>query len=288
MNIKWIQTFIVAAKHENFRKASEELFLTQPAVTKHVQRLEEYLNAQLFERVGKTILLSSAGHSFLPHAKEIMEKYDKGLNDFESWKQGYKRKLVIATAPQIASSILPSILRGFMDEHPDIEIFINVLQSYEIGEEVSAGRADIGLSRIEPLHANLHSELIHQEQVILVAPYVEGRLDEEQLLQKYRVITHNHPDYWDRLLNDIKRYYPFVRTMNVNQIEITKRFIEQGLGVSYLPRTMVQEELQADKLVVIKSEHILPPTSFTYVLTKVETSEALLFIEFLKEEIVKF
>ena len=69
MDIKWIKTFIVAAKYENFRKASEELFLTQPAITKHIKRLEENLNIQLFKRNGKSITLTSAGSSFSPTCK---------------------------------------------------------------------------------------------------------------------------------------------------------------------------------------------------------------------------
>ena len=76
--------------------------------------------------------------------------------------------------------------------------------------------------------------------------------------------------------------------MKVNQIEITKRFIEQGLGISYLPYTMVRDEIRMKKLLAIKSDEIIPPVSITYILTKVETSEASTFIEFLKEEIVKF
>src|SRR3954464_3671669 len=170
MDIKWIKTFMVAAKYENFRKISEELFLTQPAITKHIKRLEENLNIQLFERNGKTIALTSAGYNFLPHAREIIMKYEKGLGEFESWKQGYKRKLIIATAPQIASSILPSILRSFIDQNPDIEVFINVLKSYEIGEEISAGRADLGLTRIKPIQTNIDCHIIHEEPVILVGP----------------------------------------------------------------------------------------------------------------------
>ncbi|MFJ7932677.1 LysR family transcriptional regulator [Peribacillus sp. NPDC096448] len=291
MDIKWIKTFIVAAKYENFRKTSEELFLTQPAITKHIKRLEENLNIQLFERNGKTIALTSAGYNFLPHAREILMKYEKGLDEFESWKQGYKRKLIIATAPQIASSILPSILRSFMDQNPDIEVFINVLKSYEIGEEISAGRADLGLTRIKPIQTNIDCHIIHEEPVILVGPTIdEGKYkyDEKTILQKYRLITHNHPDYWDHLLNDIKRSYPTVRTMKVNQIEITKRFIEQRLGISYLPYTMVREEIKMNKLLEIRPDKISLPTSSTYVLTKVETDEAKTFIGFLKDEVAKF
>jgi LysR family transcriptional repressor of citA len=290
MDIKWIKTFIVAAKYENFRKTSEELFLTQPAISKHIRKLEGNLNVQLFERVGKTIVLSSAGHHFLPHAKEILEKYEQGLDDFESWKKGYKQKLVIATVPQIASSVLPSILRSFMDENPDIEVFINVLQSYKIGQEISTGKADLGLTRIEPIQSNISCQIMHEEPVILVAPNVdekESTYDEATLIQKYRVITHNHPDYWEVLLNDIQRSYPAVRTMAVNQIEITKRFIEQGLGISYLPRTVVQDELKANKLLEIQSDKIHPPTSSTYVVTKVVTDEVHAFTEFFKAKIAK-
>lgn len=291
MDIKWIKTFIVAAKYENFRKTSEELFLTQPAITKHIKRLEENLNISLFERNGKTIALTSAGYHFLPHAREILTKYEKGLGEFEAWKQGYKRKLIIATAPQIASSILPSILRSFMDQNPDIEVFIHVLKSYEIGEEISAGRADLGLTRIKPIQTNIDCQIVHEEPVILVGPTTDegiDKYDEKTILQKYRLITHNHPDYWDHLLNDIKRSYPTVQTMKVDQIEITKRFIEQRLGISYLPYTMVREEIKMNKLVEIRPDKISLPTSSTYVLTKVETDEAKTFIGFLKDEVSKF
>lgn len=83
-------------------------------------------------------------------------------------------------------------------------------------------------------------------------------------------------------MNDIRRSYLTVRTMKVNQIEITKRFIEQRLGVSYLPYTMVEEEININKLLEIKPDKINLPTSSTYVLTKVETDEARIFIGFLK------
>ncbi|OAH56646.1 MULTISPECIES: LysR family transcriptional regulator [Bacillaceae] len=290
MDIKWIKTFIVAAKYENFRKTSEELFLTQPAITKHIRRLEEYLNIQLFERSGKKIVLTSAGHHFLPHAREIITAYEQGVDEFESWKQGYNRRLVIAAAPQIASSILPSILRSFIDKNPDIEVLINVLKSYEIGEEIGAGRADLGLTRVKPIQTNINYRIVHEEPVILVGPNLdekENTFEEQRILQKYRLITYNHPDYWDNLLNDIKRNYPTVRTMKVNQIEITKRFIEHGLGISYLPFTMVREEIRMKKLLEVKSDKIILPTSLTYVLTKVETNEVSTFIGFLKEEIAK-
>lgn len=282
-----MKTFIICAKYENFRKASEELFLTQPAITKHIRRLEEHLNTQLFERSGKKVRLTQAGYKFLPYATELVSNYEQGIDNFESWKQGYNRKLTIATAPQIASSFLPSLLRAFIDENPDIEVIINVTKSFEIGGEISSGKADLGLSRALPLETKLKTEIIHEEPVILVGANLQNGASaiESEVLSNYRLITHNHPDYWDSLLINVRRHYPTVRTMVVNQIEVTKKFIENGLGVSYLPYSMVKDELANKKLTEVKSVKISPPTSSTYAITKIETNEARNFIKFLRDSL---
>ncbi|MEK4029447.1 MULTISPECIES: LysR family transcriptional regulator [Bacillaceae] len=288
MDIKWLKTFVAAAKYENFRKASEELFLTQPAVTKHIKRLESYLNVALFERRGKSIFLTSAGYKFLSSAIEIVEKYEAEIESFEGWKQGYNQKLTIAVAPQIAASVFPSFLRFFIEEHPDIEVIINVVSSFHIEREVSSGQADVGLSRLKSNRMGLGYETVHQDPVILVAPSgkkaCQDRDDrsEEDLLHSYRLLTNNHPSYWEYLLPVIKKHYPTVRIMPVTQIEVTKRLIEEGLGISYLPLSMVKEELETKRVTEVQQDKIVPPASFTYIVTKIETPESKKFVTALK------
>lgn len=285
VDIKWLKTFIVAAKYENFRITSEELFLTQPAITKHMQRLEGFLQVQLFEKSGKHICLSPAGARFLPNAKRIVQSYEEGMKDFELWKQGYNQKLVIASAPQIASSILPNLVRAFVDEHPTMEVIIEVHKSYDIGKEVSTNRADVGLTRIRPVEPNISIEFIHEEPVVLVAPYENhNRINEAIALKEYRLITHNHPDYWNSLLESVKRFNPQIRTMAVKQVEVTKRFVEEGLGVSYLPLSMVKKELGESKFVQIRSNKVIPPTSSTFIITKTKSEEVEKFTRFIKDE----
>lgn len=288
MEIKWIQTFLIAAQYGNFRKASEELYLTQPAVSKHIRQLEKNLQTTLFTRERKGVTLSAAGLAFLPMAQKIIKAFEQGMGEFESWKQGYKRKLVIATAPQITSSFLPSLLRLFMERHPEIEVMIHVQKSYDIGGEVSSGRVDIGLTRIQPIQSNIRCEMIHEERVLLVgSPMMEKSKDvnESDVLQTYRIITDNHPDYWDDLLPLIKNFYPHVQTMPVHQVEGTKRFIREGLGVSYLPYSMVKAELELEELMEISPIHIQPPISKTYLISQVDTEESQLFTQFLKETV---
>ena len=283
MDIKWLKTFIVAAAHENFRKASEVLYVTQPAVTNHIKRLEDYVQTELFVREGKMVILSAAGVRFLPIAKSIVAEYERGITAFESWKQGYAQQLTIAVAPQIASSILPAILKDFMRYAPEIEVLIHVVNSYEVIEEMAKGQGDIGLTRTYTPQTSVKCAVAFEEPVVFVAPYHVEEESEGALLRTYRLITHNHPVYWDDLLVEVKRFYPAVQTLKVNQIEVTKRFIEQGLGISYLPYSMVEKELQARTLKMIVPDKVTLPISQTYIVTKVMTPEAATFIDFLKE-----
>lgn len=92
MEIKWLKTFIKAAEEENFRKTAEVLFLSQPAITKHIKKLEQALQAELFTRNGRKVSLTLAGYRFLPHAKAIVFNYENGLDAFHSWQQGYSKK----------------------------------------------------------------------------------------------------------------------------------------------------------------------------------------------------
>lgn len=281
-----MKTFKVAATHENFRKASELLYLSQPAITKHIKQLESYLNIQLFDRKGRSVVLNEAGQQFLPSAIRILSQYEKEIEGLESWKQGYERKLIIAVAPQIAISVLPAILSEFMLKHPQIEVIFNVLKSYEIGTEVATKKADIGLTKLSPLQHNIRLEQIFEEQVVLVSQNIGGiTLSEMDVLKTKRLITYEHSDYFEELLGEIRAMYSYIRVMKINQVEIIKKMVEQGLGVSYLPVTVVKEELQIGSLVQIKADKILPKISATYLVTQsVQTREAALFIGFLKSK----
>lgn len=287
MNIKWLKTFIVTAQHENFRKASEILFLTQPAVSKHIQRLEDYLQCSLFSRKGKQVLLNAEGHRFLPIAQKILKEYEIGLHHFEAWQCGYTKQLSIAVAPQIASSILPAILKDFMIKESKIEILIDVVNSYEVVQKIVEGKADIGLTCTYPSQSNLKSEIVLEEPVVLVAPYDTQIEHEKNLFEQYRLITHNHPVYWDDLLLEIMHVYPMIKTLKVNQIEVSKKFIEKGLGVSYLPYSMVEKEIAEHLLKVIPPAEIETPISHTYLVTKISTSEMETFINFFKDALKK-
>ncbi|CAN7400332.1 LysR family transcriptional regulator [Rossellomorea sp. LjRoot5] len=287
MDLNIIKTFIIAAEFNHFRKAAERLYISQPTVSVHIKQLEKELGVVLFEREGKKIKLTEAGRSYLQNAKRLIEVYEEGITDIQSFSQGYTTTLKMAISPLIADNVLPFVLKQYLGNHPQVEISVEIIESAEIENAVLEERVDIGLSCLPCFSPELEQTLLFSDNVILVAPH-DGRdfesappLEEEELLASNYLLTHNHPSYWDELCYTIKQFYPTTRMMKVSQTHITKRFIAEGLGVSYLPSSSVRRELLEGRLLEVHSSAFPMPEAKTFALTKYQHKTQNEFLRFL-------
>ncbi|WP_088106141.1 LysR family transcriptional regulator [Halalkalibacter urbisdiaboli] len=287
MELNWIRTFITAAESGNFRKTADYLFISQPTVTVHVKQLEKELGVRLFKREGKKVKLTESGRKYLNHAIHLMEVYESGMEDLKTFSQGYTTKLSLAISPLIADTILPFVLKQYIKKHPEVEITIEIVESKDIEKAVNDEVVDIGLSCLQSFHPDLESKLLYNDKVILVAPH-DGRdfesafpLDEEEILSSNRLLTHNHPGYWKGLCTTVKMFYPSIRMMKVSQTHITKRFIAEGLGVSFLPLSTVRRELLEGRLLEVDLKSFPHPEANTYAILKFFHKEQKEFLEFL-------
>ncbi|MGY3718706.1 LysR family transcriptional regulator [Sutcliffiella cohnii] len=288
MEFAWLKTFVTAAEYENFKRTADVLFISQPTVTVHVKLLEKELGIKLFQREGRRVKLTEEGVRYLEHAKKLLHVYEEGLKDINSFSQGYTKKLSIAISPLIADTILPFVLKSYTKRYPEVEIDVKIAESVDIEEIVLNEEVDLGLSCLKSTNTNLHSEMLYKDEVVFVAPH-DGRdfetappLDEEELLENNYLLTHNHPAYWDTLSLLIKNKIPSVKMMKVSQIHITKRFISEGLGVSFLPRSTVRRELLEGRLLEVYSHSFSLPDANTYAIMKYHHEKQKEFLTFLK------
>ncbi|GIN86093.1 HTH-type transcriptional regulator CitR [Heyndrickxia sporothermodurans] len=287
MDLKWLHTFVIAAKHENFRKTADDLFISQPTVTVHIKLLEEEIGSPLFVRDGRKVVMTEAGRRFLPIARNMLNLYEDGMSELDRFRQGYAQKLTLAMSPLIAESIMPYVLKRFMLMHPEIEISVQVLDSTNISEAVLAGEVDLGLSRSQIKNSELICRPLYEDPVILVVPH-DGRdsetappLDTEELLTTQYLITHNHPEYWDGLLTSLRSKFPSLKTMAVSQVHVTRRFIIEGLGISFLPSSTVRRELLEGRLLEAPCPFLNLPIAKTYAILKYEHPKETQFLQFL-------
>jgi LysR family transcriptional regulator, repressor for citA len=275
MDIKMLKTFILAAEYENYREVAEKLYITQPAISFQMKQLEKELGGHLFRKDGRNIVLTEFGRMFYREAVEIIAQYEKSLHRMDQFKQGFHKLLRIAISPLLADTILPTVLHRYMIAHPNVEFTIQVMESQEISLKIEGGDVDVGLSSM-PGSSLIKTIQFHEENVLLIARH-DGYdaesgpiLDGIEVLERNILFTDNHPFYWGELKEKLLFKIPSLRMMKVNQTYVTKRFVLEGMGVSFLPRSSVTKELMEGRLLDIPVNFIKTPQAGMYFLYKNE------------------
>ncbi|MFS0672609.1 LysR family transcriptional regulator [Ornithinibacillus sp. 179-J 7C1 HS] len=274
MDIRLLRTFILAAEYENYREVAEKLYVTQPAVTFQIKQLEKELSGKLFVKDGRNIVLTEFGRLFYQEACKMISQYEASIQRLNQFKQGFHKLVRVAISPLLADTILPSILHKYMRENPTVELMIQVMESNEISSCIESGEADLGLSCLPG--NRLKSVLFHEEEVSLVIRH-DGYdaesgpiLDAKEILENNILFTDNHPFYWLELKEQLKLKIPSLKTMKVNQSYITKRFIAEGMGVSFLPKSSINKELMEGRLLEVPIDFIHIPKASMYFIYKNE------------------
>lgn len=289
MNLEWYYTFLVVAKYQNYRKAADELFITQTSVYNHVKNLEALLGVDLVEQSGRNIILTKAGQYFCGIAKETINTYEKGIYSIKNMESNYKATLKIVVTTYIDNYLLTKFLPLFFKREPNINVSTTVLEEY-IPQAIAEGDYDIGIDRKEPNMKSIHYKNICEGRIQLIVPNIienSNLNSEREYFEKYRVLSDNHPTYWDELKDTIIKIYPKTNFVSISSVRSTEDLIIANQGVSYLPVYIIAD-VEQSKIKLVEPKNISAPISFTYLIWKKETPEInsfnLLFEHFVAEE----
>ncbi|MGB6406586.1 MAG: LysR family transcriptional regulator [Planococcus donghaensis] len=274
MEVQWLRTFVDAAETLNFRKTSERLLMSQPSVTVHIRLLEENLGLSLFKRSHNRVSLTEEGRHFKGKAQKVLEQLDGSVEELHAFAQGYRKKWTLAISPLMAETVLPYVLRSFTEQHPEVELVIRVEESEAIEDLVETEEVSAGISALPPIGRTIEPLVVYEDPLLFILPR-DAYDDEtgpaisiEETLRKSILFTHHHPVFWEELLEKLRLQMPGIRTMKVTQAHIVKRFIQEGLGTSFLPKSMVRRELVEGRLMEAHFDLFPLPTVSTYFLTK--------------------
>ncbi len=284
MNLAWYYTFLVLAKHLNYHKASEELFLTEPTLHQQIKKLEKHLQVKLFEPIGRNIALTSIGKDFVPIASNIVRTYEASIEKIRLQNHLKSNHLDILVSPYIATYLLPQFLPLFLAQKSEITISISVANN-GIPAQIEEGIYDIGIDREEPFTNKIYSEKICEGKIALFAPQDDKNHDEISVFQNYKIFSDNHPSYWKQVKEEIFEVVPEVEFVSIEDISITEKLIAMKQGASYLP--LYLNNIFNFPVQIIKPKLIEMPTSFTYIMNRKQTQPIEDFKEFFKEFIQK-
>jgi DNA-binding transcriptional LysR family regulator len=145
MDIEKLKTFCAMAKHQSFTKASEELFCSQPTVTKHIQEIENYVGCKLFDKIGKKVYLNENGKLFLEYAETILNlarDYLSKICEMESLNRGI---LSFGATGSIGVYRIPQLLKKYLSKYPNIYINLYVNFYHKILEYIHTNVIDFAL-----------------------------------------------------------------------------------------------------------------------------------------------
>ena len=140
-----LKVFQSVAKNLSFTKASQELFVSQPAITKHIQELEAYYQTRLFDRQGSKISLTKSGELLLKHSEKILDDYKQVEYEMHLLHNEYIGELKLGASTTIAQYVLPPLLADFIAKFPQINLSLINGNSRGVEAALQEHRIDLGL-----------------------------------------------------------------------------------------------------------------------------------------------
>lgn len=273
MDLRVLRTFVSAARLQNFRETAERLSLSQPTVSAQIRELEREVGEPLFDRSGRRVRLNSAGARLLPHAEEILRGYEGAIRELNEARRGEAERVSIAVSPEPARTFLPRAIRSLLQSRPAAKVNVEVVPSRQVAGLVESSVADVGIAQVaaRSTESSIHCRELFRDHVVLVARHDGSDHDQappdwHHLLEHELLISHGHPGYWHDLLSELEAHRVHCRTLPVTQVELTKRFVEEGLGVSFLPAGSVRRELLEGRLMEVPTPDLALPDAVTFLM----------------------
>lgn len=249
MDTQHLKAFITVARLGSFTGAAETLHLTQPAISKRIAALESQLNCQLFDRVGRMILLTEAGQALLPRAEQILQSVKDTELAISNLSGEVSGSLRLATSHHIGLHHLPQILKRFTQQHPEVHLELEFVDSEMAYSSVARGDAELGiitLSSQPPVNITT-TELWHDPLSFVVAcdhPLASQKKIHLEQLTQYPAILPDLTTQTTRLVRDLfeQHQLEFSISMETNYLETIKMMVSIGLGWSTLPDTMIRHK----------------------------------------------
>mgnify|MGYP001812896483 FL=1 len=250
MDTQNLQAFVLVAETGSFSHAAEKLHLTQPAVSKRVALLEDQLQTELFDRIGRNISLTEAGRALLPHAKQVQQDLQLAVRSVRDLDGEVGGELRLATSHHIGLHRLPPLLSYFSKAFPEVQIDIDFMDSEQAYDLITQGKAELAVVTLSPTESdNTITTPIWRDPLDFMVqaghPLTRTQALELADLSKHPAILPGLNTYTGQIIKGLfdQRQLPLQVSMATNYLETIRMMASVGLGWTVLPRSMADDSL---------------------------------------------
>lgn len=243
MTITQLHYVLAVAEHQNFTKAAQHCFVTQPTLSMQVQKLEEQLNVQIFDRGKKPIELTNVGRKIVAQAKNIVAEAER-INDIVDQEKGFVGgEFRLGIIPTVMPTLLPMFLKTFIKKYPKVKLKIEELTTEEIIQRINDGHLDAAIAATPLKIENI------KERALFYEPFV-GYIPANHRLKNKKTIEVSDLDTNDMLLLEDGHCFRegvlnLCKTLNKaddekfqlesGSIEMLVKLANEGMGMTLLP-----------------------------------------------------
>ncbi|NLO89451.1 MAG: LysR family transcriptional regulator [Clostridia bacterium] len=289
-----LTVFATVAENKSFSKAARELYISQPAVSLTIQKLENELGVTLFNRTEQGVELTHAGMVLYKYARKILDLTTEAETEINRINGIIKGKLTLGATLTIGEYILPEIIGGFKQLFPEVEVLLHVQNTEVIVEKLLLGHYDLAL--IEGLCDNprIQKKKFLDDEIVLIAsndhPWSKkGTVTIEEVCRSNLILR--EPGSGTRLITERALAKAGVDLNKLNILmelgssEAIKASVASNLGVAFISKWTLQKELKLELLKIIKIKDFKIPRSFNIITDRnrsVLTHTAKEFIKYCK------
>jgi DNA-binding transcriptional LysR family regulator len=254
MDIHLLTAFVTVAELGSFSAAALRLHLTQSAISKRIALLEGQVTQPLFDRIGRSVQLTEAGLALVPRAKGILQEIADTKQFISDMRGRVSGPLRIATSHHIGLHRIPSILKTFNEQYPDVHLQLTFIDSEQAINAILQGEFELALitlpkTILDDTVDNIQHHKLWQDPMEFVVNNhhplslkYKIRLDD---LAAYPAILPDRNTYTTDLIHQLfaQEKQLLNISMTTNHLDAIKMMISVGLGWSVLPRTLMSEHL---------------------------------------------
>jgi DNA-binding transcriptional LysR family regulator len=257
VNINLLRFFYYAVKLGSISAAAEALYVTQPAVSKGLQRLQELYEMKFLNSFGRKIALTDAGEALYGIAEKIfeMEKHaEEIIHDFRELKRGNIR---ILSSESFGAYYLPFIIIPFSAENPQVHVCANILPTELVVEATAALSCDIGFISYWIEHSKLVVREVLEDRMVAIMPVDHPLADKGTIepldLDGQSIIMHEEGSAPQRMLSELITSYHLTidNPLELSSNESIKRTVAAGIGIAIVSQKVAGEEIQSGKLIAV-------------------------------------
>jgi DNA-binding transcriptional LysR family regulator len=260
ITLRQLQVFSSVARHLSHSRASEELYLTQPAVSMQIKQLEQSIGLPLFEQSGKKIRLTEAGEEMLRYSRNVAQQIEE-MEAVLGEMKGLERGRLNISAVSTANYFMPQLLAKFIQAHPKLKVSLQVANRDAVLRQLADNTADFAIMGQPPEEADMQSEAFMQNPLVVIAapkhPLARAHhIKPRQLAQETFLLR----EQGSGTRGVAERFFaghrlPLPAHMEMDTNEAIKQSVQAGMGVGIISRHGIELELETGRLVVLDAEH---------------------------------